>query len=92
MSRTVIASVDESEGYDVDKAEIRLAEDGSFVLATAEGCSCWDDDWDEESYATYADLEAALSLWGKERKYNLSPAGSADLLAQVRAWAAKGTN
>jgi hypothetical protein len=89
---TVIAEVDESPSYEVDMAEVRLLPDGTFVLATADDCSCWSGEWDEETYATYIELEAALSLWGTERTYNPSPAGSADLLAQVRAWFAKGTN
>lgn len=92
MNHTVIAETDESEPYTVDRAEVWLHEDGSFILATASGCSCWEGDWNEEAYVNYADLEAALSLWGTERTYNPSPAGSSDLLAQVRAWAAKGSD
>ena len=82
----VIASVDESESYEVDRAEVWLQADGTFILATASG---WEGEWEEEPYATYAELEAALGLWGKDREYNPSPAGSADMLAQVRAWVAK---
>ena len=50
-TQNTIAEVDESEPYSVDRAEVWLQPDGSFVLATASGCSCWSGEWDEDMLA-----------------------------------------
>ena len=83
---TLLAEHDESASYEIDVTEIYLDGRGNFVLATAVGCSCWDGDYDEETYTTYPELAAALNLLtAPDRTYNPSLDGAEDLLAQVRA-------
>jgi hypothetical protein len=82
---TLLAEIDESYPYEIDVTEIYRDGRGYFVLATAAGCSCWDGEYDEETYATYPELVAALNLLtAPERTYNPSPVGATDLLAQVQ--------
>jgi hypothetical protein len=82
----LLADIDESQPYEIDVTEIYQDAAGNFVLVTASGCSCWDGDYDEETYTTYPELVAALNLLtAPERYYNPSPSGAADLLAQVQA-------
>lgn len=78
---TLIAKVDESESYEVDSTEIWKTKDGSYVLITASGCSCWDGDFDREDYKTLELL--AVGLFSGERMYTPSLHGALELLKQV---------
>ena len=77
-----LASVDESEGYDVDQAVIAY-EPGTaqFVLARASGCSCWDGEWEEEKFDSLPSL--AASLVAREHRYTPSLKGSMQLIEQA---------
>lgn len=87
-SLTILASIDESEPYEVDEAIIGLDQDGRFVLLTASGCSCWDGDYDEEVFDSLDALEKAL-IQGDEDgndKYHYNPSlnGARALVAEAR--------
>ena len=57
---TELAFVDNSEGCEVDKFGIYLdEEDGKFCFISAEGCSCWEGDYDEEKF----DTEQIVEEW-----------------------------
>lgn len=86
---TLLASVDESEPYEIDQTQIFLMEDGRYVLATASGCSCWDGDWSAEPFDTLTALFASIGVTGDERRYNPSVLGVEDLRAQVLAYASR---
>lgn len=79
-----LSGVDESAPYEVDYTEIWRAPDGSFVLVTASGCSCWDGDFDMQPFTTLDAL--AESLLGTERTYgNPSAINSQALVEAARA-------
>ncbi len=81
---TFLAGLDESASYEVDYTEIWRNADGKFVLATASGCSCWDGDFDTETFDSLDDL--AASLLGTERAYgNPSGVNSQALIEAARA-------
>lgn len=83
---TFLAGLDESAAYEIDVTEIWRKDDGTFALLTASGCSCWDGDYDEESYATLDDLAAALvDERTDQRTYNPAPPNVAGLVAAARA-------
>lgn len=78
-----LASVDESQSYEVDRAEIYYdlrAE--KYVLATAGGCSCWDGEYNLDSFATFEAL--VLALFKEERQYTPSIVGAIDLVVEAK--------
>lgn len=79
----LLASVDESEPYEVDQTAIYLTPEGKFAYATASGCSCWDGDWGVTDFDSLDEIEA---LYAKEdiSYYNPSFEGFKSLIAQAR--------
>jgi hypothetical protein len=82
---TSLGHLDESADYEVDQTEIFWTEDGRFVLATASGCSCWDGEWNAETFDTLDALAKSISPVGDARQYNPSASGGASLVAEARA-------
>lgn len=78
---TTLVARDWSEPYEVDQAEILRAADGTFLYASASGCSCWEGDWQYEQYATFDDLAAGIRWF--DRKYNVGWTRSDDMLAEA---------
>lgn len=77
-----LAFIDESQPYEVDQAGIYVDEDGTFILLTASGCSCWEGDYNEEQFSSFEALEA--SLLNEDRTYNPSLSGARELLEEAR--------
>lgn len=80
----LLAEDDRSESYDVDITAIYRDGD-KFLLATASGCSCWDGDYDVETFDSLDALAESISITGDDRRYNPSPATAVDLVATARA-------
>lgn len=86
----MIAEIDESEPYEVDQTRIYVAAGGTFVLATASGCSCWEGDWELTRYDTLAELIDDIGpLGGSEHDYNPSFKGAEALAKQALEWKLK---
>ncbi len=79
----ILADIDESESYDIDKSRIYAKPDGSFALATASGCSCWEGDWETQDFSDLGELEH-LVLYREGYVYTPSPRGAIQLLKQAR--------
>jgi len=78
-----LATVDEADRYEVDEAHVyRSKKTGKLLLVTASGCSCWNGDYNEETYDSLDELEYALVH--RERDYNPSLSGVDSLMAQAR--------
>ena len=78
----LIAKIDESRSYEVDRTEIYECS-GHYILVTAEGCSCWAGEYDVEWFSTLDELEASARSGG-ERRYNPSWKGLDELMSQAR--------
>jgi hypothetical protein len=85
---TTIASIDEGEPYETDQTDILVETEGTFLLATASGCSCWDGDWYVTRYDTVEELLEDIGPQGSADNggYNPSFKGVEDLLKQVEEW------
>ena len=82
-----IASVDESEPYEVDRTEIYFDNaDGTFVYASASGCSCWEGEYDYTKYNSLWELEEALGTEEDERRWHPTLEGVKTLKAQIDDW------
>jgi len=80
-----LASLDESEQYEVDTTDIAYDKlTDKFALITCSGCSCWDGEYCEEQFDTLDALEESL-LWGaKERRHNPSLEGARTLIRDAK--------
>lgn len=78
---TKLVERDWSRPYEVDQAEILQVADGTFLYATASGCSCWDGDWQFEQYATFKDLADGIRWY--DRPYNVGWTRTDDMLAEA---------
>lgn len=87
----LVAEINENELYEVDQTRIYADKDGTFVLATASGCSCWDGKWYASRYDTVEELLTDIGPSGEADNggYNPSFKGVEDLTAQVKAWQSK---
>lgn len=84
-----LASIDESEFYEVDMAEVYyVPTERKFILRTASGCSCWDGDYDETKFDTLPALREHLLGAGNER-YTPSLSGAVTLMDEAEATFAK---
>ena len=85
---TELASLDESEDYEVDYSFVGLDSDGKFVLLTASGCSCWDGDYEETPFDSLDALEASLIEGDADgndiHRYNPSLSGAKEMIARAR--------
>jgi hypothetical protein len=83
----IIASIDESESYETDQTAIlRDGADGTFILATALGCSCWEGDWSLFRYSTLDELLDDIGPSGEyDYDYNPTFAGVEALRGQLEA-------
>lgn len=82
-----IAAIDESESYEVDQTSILVDADGTFILAVASGCSCWEGDWELTRFTTVEELLDDIGPAGKgDYSYNPSFAGVKELGRQVAEW------
>lgn len=77
----VLVDKDWSEPYEVDQAKILQAADGTFLYATASGCSCWEGDWQYEQYATFNDMATGIRWY--DRQYNAGWTRTDDMLAEA---------
>lgn len=70
---TLLFEADESESYEVETAELFKANDGSYNLLEANGCSCWDGDYEGWNMTLAELLDWATAKVGKQsstrRKY-----------------------
>lgn len=84
----LIAEVDESESYETDQTRIYAEDSGTFVLAGASGCSCWDGEWGLVRYDTLEELLTDIGPKGTDgdRMYHPTFAGVKDLTEQVNEW------
>lgn len=80
---SLIADVDESAPYEVDQTRIYSLEDGRFVLATASGCSCWDGEWETQTFSSLDEIENAV-LYREKYAYNPSLEGAKTLVEQAK--------
>lgn len=78
-----IADIDESEPYEVDVSEIWRKPDGTFVLVTASGCSCWEGDYETQEFESLDDLENMVLYREGQWIYNPSPAGAKALVQKA---------
>lgn len=83
----LIASIDESEQYEVDQTAI-YKNGKEFVLATATGCSCWDGDWEVSKFRSLDRLFKSIGATGDGtgHQYNPTFAGAEALKTQVLAY------
>lgn len=84
-----IAFIDESESYEVDQTAIYSdKETGTFVFATASGCSCWDGDWDVTTGLSLGEVFDLIGVDGEESGHRWNPSfeGAKSLKAQVEEW------
>lgn len=59
--RVRLADIDLSEPYEVDYWAIELDQNtGQCYLLNATGCSCWDGDFGEDEFASFAHLKENL--------------------------------
>lgn len=84
----LVASIDESESYEIDVTEVWRTPTG-FAIVTASGCSCWDGAYDTTKYDS---LDAVIEALGPAAadvgyRYNPSARGALDLQTQLRALA-----
>jgi len=88
---TVIAEIDESESYETDQTQILVEPEGTFLLATASGCSCWGGEWYVTRYDTVEELLEDIGPTGDADNggYNPSFEGVKDLAEQVKEWQSK---
>ena len=75
---TLLGEIDDSESYEIDITAIYRRPDGVFILAIAEGCSCWDGDYDIEEFVDLDAIEASFhTVTADERRwvttFNRSP-------------------
>ena len=85
----LLASIDESEPYEVDVSEIYYnTEKNNFVLMTASGCSCWSGEYEEEFYKKLEDIEKYLfARDDKGYVYHPSVKGAQELVAEaIKNW------
>lgn len=79
---TLLASIDESEPYEVDITEVWQTPTG-YAIVTASGCSCWEGDYDVDERPTLDDVIAALT-GEDQRRWNPSVRGAQELIGQLR--------
>lgn len=61
----LVISFDESEDYEVNEA--RLYKKGTkYTLITANGCSCWDGDWEGWTNISKTELRKLGASWAKD--------------------------
>lgn len=77
---TLLSTVDESESYETDIAEIWKTQKG-YALLTASGCSCWGGEYDTAEFDSIELL--AVALLKEDRTYNPSTRGALDLLTDA---------
>ena len=77
---SLLATVDESESYEVDIAEIWKTPSG-YALLTASGCSCWGGEYETAEFTSLELL--AVALLKEDRTYNPSTRGALDLLTDA---------
>jgi hypothetical protein len=75
-----IASVDESEPYEIDQTTIWQTPTG-YALAVASGCSCWDGEWSVTEFATLDDIFDSFDT--TDYAYNPSLKGIEALKEQI---------
>lgn len=80
-SAKVLVDEDWSEPYEVDQAQILQLPDGTFLYATASGCSCWEGNWQYEQYATFNDLANGIRFY--DRQYNVGWTRTDSMLAKA---------
>lgn len=82
-AHTQLASIDESEPYEVDQTVVLYDEDsGDFLLASATGCSCWPDrgGFSVERFPEFQDLAVSLFADAEERDFASTTCGSEKLI------------
>lgn len=77
----LLASVDESEGWDVDISEVWKKGDKYFLL-TASGCSCWGGEYEQQEFNSLGEL-GNLVLYREGYQYNPSLEGAKKLVAEA---------
>lgn len=79
-----------TEAYSVDRSAIYAETGGTFLFATASGCSCWDGDWYAVRYNSVEDLLTDIGPEGTA-DYEFHPNFTAqeNLRAQVEEWKSK---
>jgi hypothetical protein len=81
----LIAEIDEARSYEVDQTAIYADADGTFILSTASGCSCWDGKYYAVRYDTLEELFGDIGPAGKsEYSYNPSFRGVEELKRQIK--------
>lgn len=73
--------------WSIDQSAIYAEPQGTFLFATASGCSCWDGEWYVVRYDTVEELLEAIGPEGKA-DYEFHPNFKAqeNLRAQVEDW------
>lgn len=64
---TILVSADESEAYETNESALFLGNNGKYSWIDANGCSCWDGDWDGWELTKLQLLKMAKGVI--ERKY-----------------------
>jgi hypothetical protein len=81
---TMIADVNEADSYEVDEASVFAIDDGTFILRTASGCSCWDGEYYGTRYDSLDELFTDIGPKGQsDYSYNPTFAGAEELRRQA---------
>ena len=80
-----LAGIDEADIYEVDANEVYQKPDGSFLLRSASGCSCWDGDWTETEYPDFESLENTLMNTAQIGSYSPTLKGAEQLIREAKA-------
>lgn len=82
----ILATLDQSQSYEVDVTEIWKSPDGRIQLVTASGCSCWSGEYDIEGdgFTSVDALEKFLTSEDTSSGFNPSVKAREQLLAEAR--------
>lgn len=64
---TLVHETDESEDYEINACKL-FNNEGSYTLISANGCSCWDGDWEGWTDLSLEELQKLGDSWAKDTR------------------------